>query len=617
MQYAVIQVYAPLSESINNFTYRIPENLINNVFVGDLVVIPFSDSNLLKVGIVTKLTNKKPDFIDTKEIIEVLPYRGLFGQTFFKLFKLLNEHSKYPFSYTIYDLIPSWMTKRDGISKRFLNGDNFLDNHKHYLANSVTPTINYSLKLTEKTNYILKLVAENPDKQVVVISNNYLLLDNYETALSGKCKICIYHPYVSKKRKTDSFYEYVTGKANLVLASPELLMFTPSSEQILVLDLYPELKSDFDISRKAISPVTLCLLKAKLLNFRLIDLSYVPNIELASLVDKPLKTSDSVPQFRDLSLTQISCSSLFLEETKKVITTYLSSGKKVILISLKYDDDKTYKCIKCHTQLVCSKCQKVVSKDNSTLTCDYCGADLAEITCPSCQQTTKTIPFHSFKILAHLFEKSFKDYSHFVFLNPNYSNLKKLDIKPIDIMLTTTNFINYQTPKTDEVVYFIINFEPWQNSPHYASCHNLYTFLHTLSSSTIHPIYLLKQTNSNELDLLLQQSIPTHLHAELESRKLLSLPPTTNALSVIISGKQNFLKTYQRVGEVFTKLKSLSRNSFLNPTSTKQTKFTNEFVICLKDLIFDYDITVEKIKKVLENLNLGKDYYSLIINDVI
>ncbi len=601
MKYAEVYINIKTAEVNHPFDYEIPENLLNNLSLGSVVLVPFK--NRKEIGYVTRLKNKtNVKKSDIKKIEESFTNFKFIDIQKLKLIHWMSNYYVQPFSKIANLFFPPLEKKnllkifnstnlsvKDNSNdncnnlkqlndKNFIFEDNnFINNYEKIKSLLESDKFNSILikdiLLNEKIQLINKICYEclKKDKNIMLIFPVILSAKFFFDKLNKdlKDKTCFYHSEIKKKDRIKLWEEILTGKYRIILGTRSTLFLPTKNLGIVILD------DEHDTSYKDPTAIRyntqdVAIKLCKLLKIPLIFFSNSPSIKTMYLFNS--KKNDS---FNLLNWCKKDSSSVKIEkiivDLKKIdslkedfiitnilhqnILEQINSKNKALLFVNKKGFASFVICKSCGYIPNCSKCATPLRfhRDSNLLVCHHCGSKIIfQGMCTNCG--CKNFEFKGIgieKIEAKL-KKRFTDTQIFridsetIKKNRNDETfLDKIKKTNPSILLTTQIIFNQLLDGLyiqNIGLIAIIDFDKFFIFPDFHVNERVFQLLEKLKN-------ILKQDNSSKfliqtyqpdniiLKNFITDSYENFYFYELKNRKELDYPPFSNILNIIASGK--------------------------------------------------------------------------------
>lgn len=169
-QYANIIINSRTNaESTGEYTYSIPENLLEDIKIGQMVLVPFG--RRFQYGIVSGLLDQKPSF-PVKNIIEIVIAGPLLVKEQIKLAEFISQHYFCSLGQAIFSMIPTFLYEK--IILKYCATDNEVKISKEYLD-----LYQYIKEKEPEYNDLKKKFGPLLDKQLNYLHNHQVIVKKY------------------------------------------------------------------------------------------------------------------------------------------------------------------------------------------------------------------------------------------------------------------------------------------------------------------------------------------------------------------------------------------------------------------------------------------------------
>lgn len=447
MNYKMDKIFASIivditTDSLNKpFIYVVPEELVDNIKLGDKVIFPFGRGNADKEGFVLELLNleqlkeksfykkdayfKKDDAIDNlKSIKSVASNKIAVNQILLKIAIFLCREYSAPLMNCFKAVLPVKKIVRknkkqvDAISKYKVNSDdkkfredivlnrdqqNAIDGIlKEYKKGVFSEHLIYGVTGSGKTEVYIKVIEEvlKDNKQVIVLIPEIAL--THQTVIRLKEKfvdnIAIIHSRMSEGDKYIQYKKCEEGKTS-ILVGPRSAMFAPFENLgLIVIDEVNDYSYKSDTSPRY-NTLDVARYRCKEQNATLVSLSATPNIDLyyeANKKDSDIilhklakRANSTLPEVFIIDMkkeVKNGNKSIFSKPLIDKINDRLEKKEQIMLYMNRRGYNTIFTCKNCGQTYKCPHCDvSLVSHYDGMLKCHYCGYEIKEpMTCPNC-----------------------------------------------------------------------------------------------------------------------------------------------------------------------------------------------------------------------------------------
>lgn len=423
------------------FIYVIPNDLLNEIKVGDKVVFPFGNGNNEKEGFVIEILNleelkkkkyyindayfKRADAIESlKKIYRIANNKIAISQILLKIAIFLCREYSAPLSNclkavlpvkrivrknkrqvdasTKYDVDESYKKLREDIVLNEEQNSTIKKILEYYKKNTFSEHLIYGVTGSGKTEVYIKVIEEvlKDNKQVIVLIPEIAL--THQTVIRLKEKfpddIAIIHSRMSDGDKYIQYKKCEEKKAS-VLVGPRSAVFAPFDNLgLIVIDEVNDSSYKSDITPRY-NTLDVARYRCKEQNATLITLSATPNIDLYyEANNKSDIVLHKLPKRANSDLPKVTIVDMKKEKkngNKSIFSSYLVSKIKerlekkeqIMLYMNRRGYNTIFTCQECGMTYKCPHCDvALVSHYDGMLKCHYCGYEIKEpMLCPNCK----------------------------------------------------------------------------------------------------------------------------------------------------------------------------------------------------------------------------------------
>lgn len=350
----------------------------------------------------------KPEF-DTKEIINFEDVDFTLDQKHLEWLKWIASYYHYPMGLVINSIFPPLKKKEKRKDTEILTSTKIatLTDAQNEALQMMRPIDGYKAHLLHgvtgsgKTEIYMELFDEvitKQNKQGVFLLPEISLTPQLEKRFIERfgSKISVYHSQLTPRQKTNSWYDFMEGKTQ-ILIGPRSALFCPSPNiGLIVVD--EEHESSFKQEEKFLYHARDSALKlAHLKNIPIVLGSATPSLESLNnaelgkysyvrLKDKVFNQEVPTPQIVDM--TKEKNDPFWLSrELKDSIENHLARKKQVALFLNRRGWASCVQCYSCGHGFKCLNCDVSLTLHNKKdLYCHYCGyGEAIPVECPECK----------------------------------------------------------------------------------------------------------------------------------------------------------------------------------------------------------------------------------------
>ena len=429
------------------FLYKVPNELVGILKVGDRVLIPFGNGNKQIEGFIISLISeidlldlkKKTDdnfiknitnFSGIKNIIKKVDKKFSINNILMNMAIYMSDEYMCPLNICLKTVLP---IKRE-LRKNSLrvdvveNYNNVNDNNiylndeqklivdnliKYYKLYKYSNHLIYGVTGSGKTEVYLKLIEEviKDNKQVIVLIPEISLTYQTVTRLKNKFNenIAILHSKMSEGEKYIQIKKCMDGKVNIIVG-PRSALFAPFENLgLIVMDEEDDHSYKSEMSPRY-STKDMAIYRAKIQNALFLSLSATPDISSyknasENLIDENHIIDDkefhlyklshrasnnvNMPKIQIVDLCKefkIGNKTIFSKLLIDKINDRLDKNEQIMLFMNRRGLNKVVTCVECGKNFKCPNCDVSLTLHNDgMMRCHYCGYEEKQVlVCPDC-----------------------------------------------------------------------------------------------------------------------------------------------------------------------------------------------------------------------------------------
>ncbi|MCX6745193.1 MAG: primosomal protein N' [Candidatus Parcubacteria bacterium] len=570
-----------LKRSLNYFDYLIPEELAEQIKIGQIVEIPFR--NQAVKGVVFKLQNNNDSAYELKtltKIIDPLPYLAPWQ---LELIEFMSEYYFVSMAMVLKMILPE-IPKRKSANNKEFNMD-FLDPPKRQINSDVISQSSKSLLLSytyldSKISVYRQIIQENAAKnlQTVIIVPELINLEKiYQYLGDFKDISSVLLNDLAKNKFWQEWLRIKNNEAKIIIGTRSALFAPFKNLGAIIIDEEDNVNHKQEEPNPRYNAKTIALKIADLTGAKAIFCALTPSLN--SLFKVTTKEWDYWDIDKDAAAPQITVIdrseefkkgnfSMFSEKLLQSLETNLSQNKKSFLFLNRKGSATLVNCKDCGFIAICPTCRLPLTyhKKTEELHCHHCSYKSPNLLiCPKCKspeiKLTGTGTEKAETELVKLFPKS-------KIKLLDFENQAMSDIMSADIIIGTQYAFEYIDWEQIQTIG-VLNSDTLFYVPDYRSLEKTYNFLikfrkyltttdKELVCQTFSPDnYIFQAFKANDLKLFYQK--------ETRERKSLDYPPFTKLIKIIFQSI-DFNAGQEEVDEIFKFLNSKTNDKIIiNP----------------------------------------------------
>lgn len=631
------------------FTYSLPKEYENKIFIGSLVQINFSSRKIN--GVVESFEIKKPNY-KVKDILNLTDERPFLSKEQIEMAKWISEYYWVSLGLIIKTMLPKISPR---ILKRSVAGDKALYRlpQTHHIqltqfqqscidkiqtSKDNKPFLLYGVASSGKTEVYLKLIEQQirSDQQSIVLLPEISLtpqaIERY-SARFGMDTISLLHSRLSYGKYFENYNDFRLGKTKILIGTRNAIFCPFQSLGLIVIDEEhdPSFKSwdmnpHFDSRDVAIKLSELT--GAKLVFGTAtpsIDSYYKSQNNQYTLLELPEKINqDTIPEVKIIDMKdemEKKNYSVFSEELQKQIGQMLDKNQQGLLFINHRGSSSYILCRDCGYIEKCPRCDKSLSyyfKTNS-LVCNSCGYKTSvPILCPKCKSPRIKFVGSGTQKIENELKTIFKDIR---IGRLDADNIKEYETiyndfknKKIDIVIGTQMAVkNWDFPNLSLVG--ILNADNLLNIADFKTNEIAFSLIAQACGRTARPGSIGKQTaiiqtynpNNKIIQLASQEKFKEFYTSEIEERRMFNYPPLSFMIKFSYKDRDS-KKARQEIENLYRKLNELNA---LNEVIEIRPPLSSQFFKIRDKYVYELILKTKKwiprtaLRYPLEDININ------------
>lgn len=646
MQFAEVAVDTKTSLDRQTFTYNIPPELLSDIKIGVLVLVPFHGRKLN--GIILSLKSHSPFAVRLKSIIKVIDQNPVLDSIRLELAKWISEHYLTPIGEVIFSMIPNAAIRQinndnnsqiDSINKNKLTTINAIADivvNKRFKKNIYTL---YN-RMEEREETYIKLIEKSiaKNKKCLVLFPSIEQARIFQNKIDNKNRSVLYHSQMTKTQRYLVWNDIRNNKYQVVIGTRPTVFALINNLGLIIIDQVENFSYKEDQSSRYHS-VTVAKRLSELTGANLILGSLVPSIETyhneqigkyQRLQSKPVKSKTLITKrIIDLNTQKNKIISWELEQS---IVSIIENNGKVLLFSQRKGEGSSLICQDCGYVFKCNKCNVPYSQATSyppklarldsarqeeggagklpirqaqvrqatSLFCHRCNTKLpTPQSCPECRSVRlKSLGIGIDKIQKEIFR-----------LFPNVKSISidvdtvNIQQKIIDNQIIIASKKITDFPQTKFDLIGVINLDNLLNLPDYKSSENVYLLICNLLYQCKNEFILQTYNPENESWDFMRKDCPqVFLNRELVNRKNSNFPPYNLLIKLTYQNSDESICLFESQN-IKSKIENLNFK-FIGPSpsfiSKIRSKFNYQIIVFINS-----QIQISQLRKIIITLPKG------------
>lgn len=575
MQYVEIAPNTKTSFATQTFTYKIPPEILPNLKIGSLVLIPFHNRQI--EGIVLKFQKLKGHIKEEKlkYISKLLEPEPVLGENHLKLARWMADYYFAGISQCLFEMIPIPPKCSHRSEQQTAN-----------ITDSLSPLssiITLCKRAISKNRQVIFLF---PDiKQVY---SSFSLFQKY-----FKNQVIVYHGQLNKSQRFQTWQKIKQQKYNIVIGS-HLALFAPLERLGLIIIQDEESESYKNDRTPRYNIKTVAEKLAEITSAKLILISSTPSVETyyrnklpeirskknfylirSNLIPNNLSsTTDIIDMNQEIQKRNFSSVGESLQDTLQ--RTYDEGGKSILFINRRGAASYIF-CRGCGNVLRCPNCNlplihHISPNSGWALICHHCSfkTKAAPSLCPHCGSLNLKFGGSGTQKLETEIKKIIPE-AKILRIDTDIRSFD--DHTSFDIIIGTQKLFSYQLKPVDLVA--IISIDSILNLPDFRQSEKVFSIINRFRSLAKKSFVIQTHHPQNTvIQSALKEDYGAFYQKELESRKKLEFPPFSRLIRIICQSKKED-KCNRDMAMVADKLKG--KVEILGPSPCFYTKIRGKF----------------------------------------
>jgi len=584
--------YAQVLVDINKlgtktFSYLIPENLKNEIKIGQAVAIPFGNRKEPLKAYVVGFTNYLEAGIKAKEISEILDSQPLFSLEYLQLLEWVSSYYFCDIQTVLNTALPQKFFEKNvkkyrtakiksklfDVEKIKLDKElsplqqKILDDIRHVSAKT---SLLYGITGSGKTEIYFKLIEDTikKGKNVIFLAPEIALVSQLTMRTIehfGPDCVAIWHSSITEAEKYETWKKLRNNEIKILFGARSAV-FAPIKDLGLII-----IDEEHDSSYKQTMPNPRYSAKdvakklCELYDAKLILGSATPSIESYYEAINTNSLFKLKERFNGAKLPKVVLIDMKTERAEKNYTLFsktlqknvketIERGEQVIFLINRRGFSSYTQCMECGEVVQCKKCAipMIYHSQTNSYKCHYCNSNIIEPKCEKCGSSA----LEHFGIGSQKVEASaralFPEY-RIERLDSDILSKKKKHIEvlkrfqqgEIDILIGTQMIAKGLDNKNVTLVG-VINADLSFNLPDYRSSERGFSILTQVAGrsgrgeQTGKVIFQTYNSNNLYLQNAQEQNYENFYENEIELRELLDYPPFSKMIRIVLSSKNEF-----------------------------------------------------------------------------
>lgn len=595
------------------FSYLIPENLKEEIKIGQAVLVPFGRRKEGLKAYVVGFSNYLESSIKAKEITEILEFEPLFSLEYLKLLEWVSSYYFCDVQTVLNTALPQKFFEKNVKKYRKPKKENLIYKEEkveaeHNLSTEQEKVYNeikkvnaqtsllYGITGSGKTEIYFKLIEDTikAGKNVIFLAPEIALVTQLTQRTIrhfGSGMVAIWHSSITEAEKYETWKKLRNDEIKILFGARSAVFAPIRNVGLIIID------EEHDSSFKQTMPNPRYNAKdvaKKLCEFygaKLVLGSATPSIESyyeaintnSLFVLKERYNNATLPKVITIDMREerqernyTLFSRTLIENTKKTI----EEGNQVIFLINRRGYSNYTQCMECGAVLECPKCAipMIFHAQDNTYKCHYCASTLsAPAKCPKCgSEAMENFGAGSQKVELQARE-IFKDYKierldsdSLNKKNEHVEILKRFQEGEIDILIGTQMIAKGLDNKNVTLVG-VINADLSFNLPDYRSSERGFSILTQVAGRSGRGekqgkvIFQTYNENNIFLQNAKEQNFEEFYENEIELREMLDYPPFSKMIRVVLSSKNEF-RAEKSALEIELHLSDFIKKLFLDET---------------------------------------------------
>lgn len=584
-----------LTRNLGVFDYSVPAKLQPRIQIGQLVTVPFKNSNIQ--GVVSKIKSQ-PHKLKTKlkPVTNIINQAPIVNHYQIKLaFALASEYYVSP---TLFFklMVPE-------IRQRVLQANlpaSSVGGRRVACKKAPKPTLIWYQQPPYRTFYQLINKALKQNKQVLILEPQLADLERLASQLRnlGVKNYLVVYGELSAQQRFTAWQQIYSGKAKIILGTKTALFYNYPNLGLIIINQEhsPDYKNYDQNPRYHTREVALKL--CELTGAKLIFFSYAPSIETYHLAKKnnwqiiQPKIELAKPTIIDLKEEIKKQNFLPLsEKLQQEIELTIKQKKQVLLFLNRRGQGTLITCQDCGYQVICPQCQMPLTEHRVVLKliCHHCGYQQPNLVrCPKCNGTNLKASGLGTQKLEAIIKKIFPQ-DKVLRIDKDQPLAHLTNLNQADIIIASQSIFNLPLAK-DLKLIAVVSFDQLLNVPVFNASERAWQLLWRLQShfSVIKPELLIQTYNPDNsvLNKFLTGDWSGFYLQEITNREKYQLPPIIKIIKLFKTSDDS--QTLKSEGEKIKKVFSQFQPQIQEQKKIKQKFLINIFLKILPEQKLDF-----------------------------
>ena len=658
--------YAQVLVDINKlgsktFSYLIPENLKNDIKIGQAVSVPFGRRKEGLKAYIVGFSSYLEEGIKAKEINEILEYNPLFTNEYLQLLEWVSHYYYCDIQTVLNTALPQKFFEKNVKNYRKpkienkifenteIKNNNTLSDEQLKIYNEIKhvdskTSLLHGVTGSGKTEIYFKLIEDviSKGKNVIFMAPEIALVSQLTIRTIerfGADSVAIWHSSITEAEKYETWKKLRNNEIKILFGARSAVFAPIQNLGLIIID------EEHDSSYKQTMPNPRYNAKdvakklCELYDAKLILGSATPSIESyyeaintnSLFTLKSRYNSQALPKVVIVDMREERAERNFLLFSRTLIKNTketIEKGNQVIFLINRRGFSSHTQCLECGEVVQCKKCAipMIFHSQTNSYKCHYCNSELkAPIKCPKCESEALEnfgIGVQKVELVAKEIFKEYRiarlDSDSLSKKNEHIEILKKFQNKEIDILIGTQMIAKGLDNKNVTLVG-VINADLSFNLPDYRSSERGFSILTQVAGRSgrgEEEGKVIFQTY-NEDNIFLKdaqsQDYESFYKNEIELRELFDYPPFSKMIRIVLSCQNEYraeksaLEIELHLSEYIKKLSLDETLLVLGPSPCVINKIKDEyrFNILIKNKI--QDLGHKTILRFIKSIKLPND----------
>ena len=657
--------YAQVLVDINKlgtktFSYLIPENLKNEIKIGQAVSIPFGKRKENLKAYVVGFSDYLEETIKARELSEILESEPLFSLEYLNLLEWVSSYYFCDIQTVLKTALPQKFFEKNVKKYRTpkikniifdtkkINSDNVLSQAQEKIYQDIKKvnaktSLLHGITGSGKTEIYFKLIEDTikEGKNVIFMAPEIALVSQLTMRTMerfGADCIAIWHSSITEAQKYETWKKLKNNEIKILFGARSAVFAPIKNLGLVIID------EEHDSSYKQTMPNPRYHAKdvakklCELYNAKLILGSATPTIESYYEAINTNSLFSLSERYNNAELPKVIVVDMKLERAEKNyslfsktlinnIKTTVAKGEQVILLINRRGFSQYSQCMECGEVIQCKKCAipLIYHANTNTHKCHYCNYEIKEPKCPKCGSSAIEhfgLGSEKVEIKAKEMFPEFRierlDSDSLSKKNEHIEILKRFQKGEIDI-LVGTQMIAKGLDNKNVTLVGVVNADMSFNLPDYRSSERGFSILTQVAGRSGRGenkgkvIFQTYNENNIFLKNAQEQNYCAFYENEIELRQMLDYPPYSKMIRIILQSKNEYraeksaLEIELHLSDYIKKLSLDETILILGPTPCVINKIREEyrFNIIVKNKLGD--LGHRHVLKFLKSVNLPSD----------